>query len=238
MSDDPDGDEQARPYIGREPQGRLVLLAGGTSAAGRAAARALLAAGARVIVVGRDRSKLADLAAELPGIHTEKCDLTDQSEVRDLVRGLHDEVGRVDGVLHLVGGWRGGGGLAGQTEADYRVLETSFTALRNTSRAFYDDLRASSDGRIAIVSSTAVLRPLAGGANYAAVKAASEAWARAVAQGFAKAARDDGEPLRAASVIYRVKSLEGLEDDLAASFVGLFSQDASAINDTVVDLEP
>jgi NADP-dependent 3-hydroxy acid dehydrogenase YdfG len=99
----------------REPQGRLVLLAGGTSAAGRAAARALLAAGARVIVVGRDRSKLADLAGELPGIHTEKCDLTDQSEVRDLVRDLHDEVGRVDGVLHLVGGWRGGGGLAGQT---------------------------------------------------------------------------------------------------------------------------
>jgi NADP-dependent 3-hydroxy acid dehydrogenase YdfG len=238
MSDDPDGDEQAKPYVGREPQGRLVLLAGGTSAAGRAAARALLAAGARVIVVGRDRSKLADLAAELPGIHTEKCDLTDQSEVRDLVRGLHDEVGRVDGVLHLVGGWRGGGGLAGQTEADYRVLETSFTALRNTSRAFYDDLRASSDGRIAIVSSTAVLRPLAGGANYAAVKAASEAWTRAVAQGFAKAARDENEPLRAASVIYRVTSLEGLEDDLAASFVGLFSHDASAINDTVIDLEP
>jgi hypothetical protein len=87
------------------------------------------------------------------------------------------------------------------------------------------------------VSSTAVLRPLAGGANYAAVKAASEAWTRAVAQGFAKAARDDEEPLRAASVIYRVKSLEGLEDELAASFVGLFAQDASAINDTVIDLE-
>ncbi len=218
--------------------GRLVLLAGGTSAAGRAAARALLAAGARVVVVGRDRSKLADLAAELPGIHTEKCDLTDESEVWDLAKELHDEIGSLDGILHLVGGWRGGGGLAGQTESDYRVLETSFTALRHTSRAFYDDLRGSTDGRLAIVSSTAVVRPLAGGANYAAVKAASEAWTRAVAQGFSKAARDDDEPLRAASVIYRVKSLEGLEEDLAKAFVGLFAQDASAINDTVIDLEP
>jgi len=34
-----------------------------------------------------------------------------------------------------------------------------------------------------------------------------------------------------------VKSLEGLEDDLAASFVGLFGEDASAINDTGIDLE-
>jgi NAD(P)-dependent dehydrogenase (short-subunit alcohol dehydrogenase family) len=157
--------------------------------------------------------------------------------VWDLAESIHDEIARLDGILHLVGGWRGGGGIAGQTESDYRVLETSFTALRNTSRAFYDDLRASTDGRLAIVSSTAVARPLAGGANYAAVKAASEAWMRAVAQGFAKAARDDEAALRAASVIYRVKSLEGLEESLAGSFVGLFAQDASALNDTVVDLE-
>ena len=135
-----------------------------------------------------------------------------------------------------MGGWRGGGGLAGQTEADYRFLEVSFTALRNVTRAFDADLRDSDAGRLAIVSSTAVARPLAGGANYAAVKAASEAWVRAVAQGFAKAARDAGEPLRAASVIFRVKELDGLEDTLAGAFLGLFAADAGTINDTIVDL--
>ena len=96
----------------------------------------------------------------------------------------------------------GGGGLAGQTEEDYRALEGSFTALRHLSRALDDDLRASPSGRLAIVSSTTVARPLAGGAGYAAVKAASEAWTRAVAQGYAKATREAGEPLRTAAVVF------------------------------------
>ena len=149
---------------------------------------------------------------------------------------IHAAHGPVDGLLHLVGGWRGGGGLAGQTDDDFRVLERSLTALRHGSRAFDDDLSASTAGRLAIVSSTAVARPLAGGANYAAVKAASEAWTRAVAQGFAKAARDSGRPATAASVIFRVKTLEGLEQALAEAFVDLWSADAATINDTVIDL--
>src|SRR5690606_11969333 len=117
---------------------------------------------------------------------------------------------------HLVGGWRGGGGIGGQSEEDYRFLEHSLTALRHLTRVFWDDLVASPAARIAIVSSTAVARPLAGGANYASVKAASEAWIRAVAQGFTRTAReadpDAPAPLRAAAVVLRVKALAGLED--------------------------
>lgn len=216
----------------RGAAGRTVLIAGATSASGASAARASAGAGAHVIAVGRDAARLAALRASLPGVRTEECDLGDEAAVRELA----ERVGPVDGVLHLVGGWRGGGGLAGQSDDDYRFLEGSFTALRHVTRAFDAGLRASSAGRLAIVSSTAVARPLAGGANYAAVKAASEAWARAVAQGFAKDARDAGEPLRAASVIFRVKSLAGLEDDLAAAFVGLWDTDAAELNDTVITL--
>src|SRR3954452_16705075 len=122
---------------------RLVLLSGGTSAAGRAAARALLAAGAGVIVAGRDPAKLASLQAELPGLRTEACDVTDEAAVLALAQRLHGGAGPVDGILHLVGGWRGGGGLAAQTEEDYRFLERSFTALRHVTRAFDADLAAS-----------------------------------------------------------------------------------------------
>ncbi|WP_026059825.1 SDR family NAD(P)-dependent oxidoreductase [Microbacterium yannicii] len=218
--------------------GKLVLLAGATSASGLAAARILAGQGARVIGVGRDEAKLEALATEAPGTRIEVCDLTDEAQVADLAARVHADEGPVDGVLHLVGGWRGGGGLAGQTDADYRFLERSFTALRHVSRAFDADLLASGAGRLAVVSSTAVARPLAGGANYAAVKAATEAWARAVAQGWAKAARDSGEPLRAASVIFRVKALEGLEERLARSYADLFVAGADGINDTIVELTP
>ena len=224
--------------------GRTVLLAGATSASGLAAARVLAGGGAGVVAVGRDNSRfdairslneqLADQGRD--EVRLEVCDLTDEAAVDALAERIHSTDGSVDGVLHLVGGWRGGGGLAGQTDADYRVLERSFTALRHVSRAFDEDLRASDVGRLAVVSSTAVARPLAGGANYAAVKAATEAWARAVAQGFAKAARDAEQPLRAASVIFRVKSLSGLEDALARGYADLFASAADDVNDTVVEL--
>lgn len=217
-------------------ENRTILLAGGTSVVGAVVARTVLAHGARVIVAGRDASKLAALSSDLPGVITAACDLTDPAAVRALAGAIHDEHGRIDGILHLVGGWRGGGGLAGQTDEDFRFLAHALTALRHVSRAFDEDLRASAAGREAIVSSTAVARPLAGGANYAAVKAASEAWARAVAQGFAKEARDAGQSLAAASVVFRVKALDGLEQALADAFVALWDADATEVNDTIATL--
>jgi len=220
--------------------GKLVVIAGATSASGLAAARLLRDAGARVVAVGRSADKVHELSAslgsEVGSVRTEVCDLTEESAVTALAERVHDADGAVDGVLHLIGGWRGGGGLAGQSEADFRFLEQSFTALRHISREFDADLRASAAGRLAVVSTTAVARPLAGGANYAAVKAATEAWARAVAQGFAKHARDAERPLAAASVIFRVNSLSGLEESLARRFADLWMAPASKLNDTIIEL--
>lgn len=212
--------------------GRTVLIGGATSAAGRAVARALLDAGARVVAVGSNRERLDEMAAELPGLVTEQADLTDQMQVWPLAMRVHGRVGDVDGIISLVGGWRGGGGIPGQTEEDYRVLEHSFEALRHLSRALWDDLVASPAGRIAIVSSTAVERPLAGGANYAAVKAASEAWMQALAHGLGK------EGKTGAAVTFRVKSLAGLEGRLASEVVALWSQDATELNGRVETLSP
>ncbi|MDR6866674.1 NADP-dependent 3-hydroxy acid dehydrogenase YdfG [Microbacterium resistens] len=217
---------------------RTVLLAGATSPAGLSIARALVSAGARVIAVGRDQGKLDALAAAAGrgSVRTEVCHLTNEAEVAALAERLAADGEHVDAVVPLVGGWRGGGGLAGQTESDYRALEDSFTVVRVVSRAFDAELRASAAGRFAIISSTAVARPLAGGANYAAVKAASETWTRAVAHGFAKAARDAGEPLRAAAVVFRVRSLDDVRDAVARAVAGLWDDTAESLNDRVIDV--
>ena len=224
--------------------GRTVLLAGATSPSGLAIARALLAGGARVIAVGRDRVKLDALEAALHpaeaagagSLRIEPCGLTKEAEVASLAERLAADGEHVDGLVPLVGGWRGGGGLAGQTEEDYRALEQAFTAVRVTSRAFDADLRASDAGRFAIISSTAVARPLAGGANYAAVKAASESWTRAIAQGFAKAARDAEQPLQAAAVVLRVRGLDDAIDAVAARIAALWDEEATALNDRIIDV--
>ncbi|WP_345941099.1 SDR family oxidoreductase [Microbacterium sp. Se63.02b] len=193
---------------------RTVLLAGATSASGLAATRALVAAGAHVVATGRSTHRLQELADA--GAQVVVADATSLEEMTALAQ----RIDAVDAVIPLVGGWRGGGGLAGQSDEDFAALLPALDAVRATSRAFDDALRASGAGRFAIVSSTAVGRPLAGGANYAAVKAASEAWARAVAQGYTKAARDAAEPLRAAAVVFRAKTLD--PEALAARILALW----------------
>jgi hypothetical protein len=68
------------------------------------------------------------------------------------------------------------------------------------------------------------------------VKAAGEAWMHAVSQGLAKAARDSGEPLRAAAVVFRVATLAGSESVLASAFVDLWAQEPTDLNDQVIEL--
>ncbi|WP_400997468.1 SDR family NAD(P)-dependent oxidoreductase [Agromyces sp. GXQ0307] len=203
-------------------QDKVIVIAGATSASGRAVARALVDGGAKVVVVGTHQGRLDELEVEIPGVVGERADLTDGDDVLELAMRVHAKLGDVDGVVHLVGGWRGGGGIPGQTEEDYRLLERSLTALRYASRVFWEDLVASAAGRVAIVSSTTVEKPTAGGANYTAVKAASESWMRSLADGFAKA----GSP--GAAVTFRVKALAGLEQRLADEVVALWATDASA----------
>lgn len=208
--------------------GRTIVLAGATSAAGLATATALVDAGATVIATGRSAARLEPLRAA--GARAEIADATSLDDMTALAHRL----GSVDAVIPLVGGWRGGGGLAGQSDDDFDALLPALGAVRATSRAFDAALQTSDAGRFALVSSTAVERPLAGGANYAAVKAASEAWARAVAQGYAKAAREDGRPLRAASVVFRAKTLD--PRSLAFALVALWDADAADLNDRILTL--
>nr|WP_183428829.1 SDR family NAD(P)-dependent oxidoreductase [Leifsonia aquatica] len=210
--------------------GRLVLIAGATSTSGEAVARALVTAGATVLAVGTREEALDALAAAVPGVDTRVCDLADRDAVAELAMRIHLKFGAVDGLIHLVGGWRGGGGLAGQTDEDWDFLERAFRTLRNTTRVFYDDLVASPAGRLAIVSSTAVDSPYAGGANYAAAKAAADAWTRAVAQGFRK------EAPNAAAVVFVVKTLSGLEEQLADEVVQLWKSAPADLNGTRIAL--
>ncbi|TFC18259.1 SDR family NAD(P)-dependent oxidoreductase [Cryobacterium glucosi] len=215
--------------------GRTVLVAGATSAAGLAVSAALAAAGARVIVVGSNRQRLDALVGSVPGSFPYACDLADFAAVTDLAERVHADHGMIDGLIHLVGGWRGGGGLAGQSDEDWAFLHRNIvTTLRNTSRAFNADLLASPTGRLAIVSSVSVEVPAPGGANYAAAKSAAETWTRAVGHGFAKAAPPSGQT--AATAVFVVRALDGLEPELAERVVSLWDVPAASVNNTHIPL--
>jgi 3-oxoacyl-[acyl-carrier protein] reductase len=215
----------------RPVAGRTVLIAGATSAAGVAVTDALCKNGALVIAVGSNAERLQSLRDTVTDAVTYVCDLGDFSAVNKLVATVHAEHGAIDGLIHLVGGWRGGGGLAGQTDDDWDFLRAHVLAtLRNTTRAFNNDLLDSTAGRLAIVSSVTVDAPTPGGANYAAAKAAAETWTRAVGHGFSTAESS------AAAVIFVVRSLAGLEPELAKHVVELWDADAASVNNTRVRL--
>ena len=166
-----------------------VLVTGGSGPSGIATARALRDAGYRVFTVGSNAARIEAAAAEAGGgVTALVCDLASLADVRALRERVAGMAGNVDGVIHLVGGWRGAQGITDQSDEDWDFLErNAVTTLRNVTRVFFDDLAASDTGRFAMVSSTAVSTPTAGGASYAAAKAAAEAWTLAVADGFRRA---------------------------------------------------
>jgi 3-oxoacyl-[acyl-carrier protein] reductase len=224
-----------------------VLVAGGSSASGIAVARALAQAGCTVYTVGSDPDRIAAAAAVAgPEVKPLTCDLASLPAVRRLHGELSRMPGGIDGVIHLVGGWRGAQGIADQSDEDWDFLESSsVTTLRNITRVFYGDLAASSHGRFAMVSSTAVAAPSAAVASYAAAKAAAEAWTMAMADGFRREATEAAEQ-HSAAVVLVVKALvdDAMRsrhpertfpgytevDDLAAAVVGLFQKPAAELN--------
>jgi len=246
--------------MSRRPAGELtglvVLVTGATGSAGRAAVRALSRSGADVVAVGREEHRLAGLFDGVDGVSPQVADLSVNSECAALVERVRRRHGRIDGLVHLVGGWRGGSRFTANSDQDWEFLcSTLVDSLRHISIAVHDDLLASADGRMIIVSATAVDAPTPGSANYAAAKAATEAWIRAMAESFARAqskAKSNPEPQRSAATIIVIRALvdDALRDahpdrtfagftdvhDLARTVVELFTEEASDINGVRISL--
>ncbi|MGL3804863.1 SDR family NAD(P)-dependent oxidoreductase [Paeniglutamicibacter sp. R2-26] len=231
-----------------------ILIAGATSPSGVAAARALCDAGATVLAAGSNAERLAE---RLPFVHGRyEVDLANHAAVTELHQLIDTERGRIDGLLHLVGGWRGGKGLAGQSDEDAEFLHTQVvTTLRNTTRVFHEDLLASPRGRVAMVTATAVDAPTGSNANYTTAKAGAEAWMRSVAAAMNTAqsgSKTNPEPQRTAAVRWVIKafsdeatraanpdrSTAGFTDveALGAAAVSLFTTDAATLNGARIPL--
>ncbi|GAA4550000.1 SDR family oxidoreductase [Pseudonocardia xishanensis] len=82
--------------------GKVVLVSGGTSGVGAAAARAAVRAGAQVVVTGRRREQGAKVAADI-GARYLPCDVADTDRITATVEAVVDEYGRVDALLNAAG---------------------------------------------------------------------------------------------------------------------------------------
>ncbi|MGF1431798.1 SDR family oxidoreductase [Kitasatospora sp. LaBMicrA B282] len=193
---------------------KVIAVAGASGPAGQATVRRLAADGATVVAADIDQQRLDALVdrvrSSVPGakITGQVIDLLDPQEVHDWADHLEAEHGHVDGLLHLVGGWRGSKTFHDSRLDDWDFLhDTVVRTLQHTSLAFQPALLRSPAGRYAMIGAAAAHKPTAGGAAYAAAKAATEAWTLAMANSFLKETTDaDGAPT-AAAVILVIKAL-------------------------------
>jgi NAD(P)-dependent dehydrogenase (short-subunit alcohol dehydrogenase family) len=172
--------------------GRVIAVAGAAGGLGPAVCRRLANAGATLACTDVAQERLDQLRSDLDladdRIDAQVVDLLDESAAGAWRSALEDRFGRVDSLLHLVGGWRGGDPIAETPLSDYGWLHDLLVrTVQHSTRAFYDALRDSEHGRFVLVSSSQAQAPSATNASYAAAKAAAEAWTLALADSFREA---------------------------------------------------
>lgn len=151
-------------------QAQTVVVFGGSSGIGAATAKMLRKAGARVIITGRDRSKLEQLAREQEGIVPAVVDATDEAAVGQFFAAQ----AAVDHVVICVSGGKGAGPFKELALADVReAFERKTLAQLIVAQAAARHLRPG--GSITFVSAVSARSKLRGTAGLAAVNAAIEA---------------------------------------------------------------
>ncbi|MGW7351102.1 SDR family NAD(P)-dependent oxidoreductase [Streptomyces sp. NPDC054784] len=232
-------------------EGAVVAVAGAAGPAGQATLLRLAEAGATVLAADADAERLAtavDAAQSAHGGATvvgDTVDLLDLGATREWAARAEKEFGRVDGLIHLVGGWRGSAAFAETDLADWDVLHDLLVrTVQHTSLAFEGGLRRSGNGRFLLVSAAGASRPTAGNAAYAASKAAAEAWTLALGDAFRKAGGEGAPPAAAAILVVKALVNEQMRadrpkakfagftdvEDLAAALTATWSKPTEEVN--------
>ncbi len=166
--------------------GRVIAVSGGAGNLGPTVVRRLAEEGALACVCGRHQSALDELAAEIePAIETEIVDLLDAADTKAWAAGIAERHGHVDGLAHLVGGWRGGMPIEEAPLKDWDDLSALLVrTLVHATQAFAPHLIASDHGRFVDISTGQAQAPTHKNAVYAAAKASAETWTLALADRF------------------------------------------------------
>lgn len=204
-------------------QGRVIAVAGAGGSLGPDVCRDLAGAGATLACTDVDAERLETLTTELGlpegRIDTRVADLLEPEGASDWAAGLIERFGRIDGLVHIVGGWRGGEPLAEFDLADLDWLgDLLFRTVVNSTRAFHDHLAASEHGRFLLVSSAQAQQPQAANAAYAATKAAAETWTLALADSFRQADSAATANIVVINAIVTAQMRESNPDKAYASF--------------------
>jgi len=158
--------------------GSVIVVTGGTGALGSAVSCAFLNEGARVAVTYRDSREFVQLqhaAGEsgAPRLEGWQVDVTNEPEMQRAVAALDAKFGRIDALVHAVGGYAGGTKLWQTDPAVFdRMLALNLRAAFVACRATLPIMLRQDRGCIVAVSARAALTQPGGAGAYVAAKAA------------------------------------------------------------------
>jgi len=158
-------------------KGKVAAITGAASGIGLACTRALLAAGAKVVLIDRAEDRLARLTAELgPDAMPLTVDLLQPADVSGLLPRILDLAGGLD-IFHAnAGAYVGGDVLAGDPDEWDRVLNLNVNAAFRSVHAVLPHLVAQKSGDIIFTSSIAGIVPVVWEPIYTASKFAVQAF--------------------------------------------------------------
>lgn len=141
-------------------QGKVAAVTGSASGIGRASAEALLAGGARVVLVDRDAAGLAAMQAQHgDAVIPLQLDLLDAAQCKSLVPRVLELAGRLD-ILHANAGLYVGGDLVdADTDAIDRMLNLNINVVMKNVRDVLPHMIARGSGDILVTSSLAAHYP-------------------------------------------------------------------------------
>jgi len=166
---------------------RVAVITGATGGLGSTLAGELAAHGAKLALLDIDperlESQVRSLSHPADRIFTQTVNLLDLAGTKSAAAAVLAKFGRIDILLHVVGGWTGGKSLV-ESPADDLVfmLNQHVWTTFNVIQAFVPTLVYNGWGRVAMITSPFAARPNAKGGPYAVGKAGQEALMQTLSQ--------------------------------------------------------
>ena len=219
---------------------RVVVITGATGALGSKTAHAFAARGDSLALLDHNQDRLDSLARDLnlsdERLFASVVELRDGAAVHATAEAIAAKFGRVDALIHLVGGWVGGKTLSESSADDLEsMLGQHVWTTFHLFQSFAPKLAVNGWGRVMIVSASTVPKPPEKRGIYSAAKAAQENLVLTLSAEL----KDKGVTAN----IIQVKAIDAenkgtgtTPDEIVAAMIYLFSDEAGKVNGARIPL--
>ena len=158
-------------------EGKVGIVSGSTRGIGRAIARGMMEEGATIWVTGRDSARMRDTLQEFSGqfgdrVRAFRGDLAETGAIRDLIRHVMDDQGKLDLVVANIGSGKSAMGWDVDDAVWTDSFRINFFAGVHLAREALRVMIPRKKGSIVFISSIAGCETIAAPVPYAAAKAA------------------------------------------------------------------